>query len=83
MKYRFSPFNILCGMFIGVIIWYFMHAIMETNFDRHGWSAVFTLMPSIFLAIIFFIGDFVIQRLFKTKKYQWVIILEGSIIVIM
>jgi hypothetical protein len=80
MKYRPTPFNISTAIFIAVIIWYFINSNKNPNFDKHGWNAVFTLIPSFFIGGILIISDLVIQSKFRTKKYQWILIIEGLII---
>jgi hypothetical protein len=79
MKYRLTPFNILAAIFILLIILYFFNAITQTDYDHHGWSAVFTLFPSVIFMILFGGVDLIIQIIFTSKKYKWILITEGVI----
>ncbi len=82
-KYRVSPLNILAGLCILIIVWYLFNAITKSNYDNHGWAAVFTLIPSIFFGVVFLVLDFIIQSIFNTKKYYWLIITEVAVLIVL
>jgi hypothetical protein len=80
MKYRPTPFNITTVILIVVIIRYFIIENKDPDYDKHGWIAAFTIIPSFLLGIVLLITDFILQRVYKTKKYLWFFMVEGSII---
>jgi|GEM_PF-3006548 hypothetical protein len=80
-KYKPSPFNIMALVFIVSVVVYFVRAAGNENYDRHGWDAVFILLPSIMSTIVLSVLDLIMQLAIKLK-YKWVLIIELSLILI-
>jgi|GEM_PF-1805979 len=78
MKYKITPLNVfalLLGLFIA---WYFIHP----HSDPEGWGEFFFLYYGIPFCAALFIIDLIIQLVLKTKRYRWIVVVEGPILLV-
>jgi len=75
MKYKLTPFNIFCGVLVGLEIIFF--AFPETvNNQTYGYQHIY-LIPIILVGLSI---DYILQKFIK--KYYWLLLFELVILAI-
>jgi hypothetical protein len=69
MKYRLSPMHVAAAVCAFIVVKYFYNAATQTDYDRHGWGAIFTLFPAIIMGGVFLFTDLIMQLIFSKKKH--------------
>jgi len=74
-RYKRTPFNAIAIIIFGLVIWKYFNA----DFDSMGWRE-FASFVFMCIGVIGLIVDLTIQ--FLSKKYVWIFIIEGCIILL-